>query len=78
MCRKGAGPNCLRLMLTVVGLWNQLAHHTYSSEFTCKKCITELNRAADALRTNSKVVNSLLTRYSIDIALQLIKFIAKV
>ena len=30
-----------------------------SSEFTCTKCVTELNRAADASRTKSEIVNSL-------------------
>ena len=27
-----------------------------SSKFTCKGCVMELNRAADALRTNSEIV----------------------
>ena len=27
-----------------------------SLEFTCKKCVAKLNRAADALKTKSKVV----------------------
>ena len=54
MCGRSASPQCPRLKFTVVGLLDRLAHHTSQlCEFTCRKCVVELNRAVDASRMKS-------------------------
>ena len=40
----GTGHKSLRLKLRVVRLWNQFVHQLCNTEFTCKKCVTKLNK----------------------------------
>ena len=51
VCRRGTSPESPRSKFTVVGLRDQLTPILRSSEFTCKKRVTELNRVADASKT---------------------------
>ena len=59
MCGRGASPESPRSKFAVVGLRTDSLTILRSSEFTCAKCVTELNRAADASKTRSEIVNSL-------------------
>ena len=43
----GTGHKSLRLKLRVVRLWNQFVHQLCSTEFTCKKCVTKLNKLVE-------------------------------
>ena len=58
MCTREASPESPRSKLAVVGCRTDSLTILCSSEFTCTKCVTELNTTADAPKTN-KIVNSL-------------------
>lgn len=70
VCGRATEPKNRRSLFTTVGLRNQLPHRLSQltglsvvkdelSEFVCKKCVTALEKAEDALRLQKEVVTSL-------------------
>ena len=70
VCGRATEPKNRRSLFTAVGLRNQLPHRLSQltglsvvkdelSEFVCKKCVTALEKAEDALRLQKEVVTSL-------------------